>query len=95
VPCSATEGCYATAKILINLQTIEIADLIFSLRNTGGVGVAGSNPTVPTNDFNDLRCSLEAMQVFLAETHKKLTSLFEFRSFTKKCGGHFLVDNVS
>jgi hypothetical protein len=45
---------------LINLQTVEIAELIFPLRNTGGVGVAGSNPAVPTNLFNDFRCSLEA-----------------------------------
>jgi len=52
--CGATEGRYATAKILINLQTIEITDLIFPLRNTGGVGGAGSNPAVPTNLFNDL-----------------------------------------
>ena len=39
---------------MINLQTIENVDVIFSQRNTGGVGVAGSNPAVPTNDFNDL-----------------------------------------
>jgi hypothetical protein len=25
--------------------------------HTGGVGVAGSNPVVPTNDFNDLAAS--------------------------------------
>jgi len=90
-PCSATEGCLATAKILINLQTIEITYLIFPLRNTGGVGVAGSNPAVPTNLFNNFRCFLEAVEVFLAEIAKKLPNPFQFRSSPKKYGGHFLV----
>ena len=88
--CGATEGRYATAKILINLQTIEITDLIFPLRNTGGVGVAGSNPGVPTNLFNNFRCSLEAAEVFLAEKSKKSPNPFQFRSGPKKYGGHFL-----
>jgi len=74
---------------LINLQTIENVDVIFPLRNTGGVGVAGSNPAVPTNDFNDFRCSLEAAEVFFGRNLQKIYKSVRISFLYKKVWGSF------